>query len=131
MTVSSWYFGLESVYFDLFYPSKLQKFKIIIKPNLNDTSLHVINAIEFVPDDLITSLKRYSFCKYMICEDAHVSFWNVPGSGDKKWEAYTGLISTPFTNALTQWKGHIKSLCPTSGRFVYCLNGKIVVVDLF
>ena len=55
MTVSSWYLrSWDSLYFDVLYrDSKLQSFKIIIKPDLSDASLHVINISETISDDLI------------------------------------------------------------------------------
>ena len=121
MTVSSWYFkSCESVYFDVLYTdSKLQRFKIIIKPDLSDASLHVINNMsEIVADDLMESL-AFKFCEgYRICEDALVSFW----TNHEMWGAYTGLTSAPFANVVTRWDGlgRVDSLCPASGRFVYC-----------
>ena len=137
MTLSSWYFGSESVYFDIFYTdSKLQRFKIIIKPDLSDASLHVINMSEIISDDLMESLDVYHVCeKYQICEDALVYFWN----NRMTWGTYTGLTSASFTNVVTRWDENFDSLCPTSGRFVYCIydvyggftNNRIVVADLF
>ena len=145
MTVSSWYFGSgssESVYFDFFYTSKIQKFKIIIKPDLSYASLHVINRIsELISDDLITSLGRYSTCKDQICEDALVYLRNIPSR--KTLGGYAGLIltSAPSFNVVMQWNGSVESICPASGRFVYwprCRDGertfsrsRIVVIDLF
>ena len=141
MTVSSWYFGsLDSIYFNVLYTdSKLQRFKIIIKPDLSDASLHFINMSEFISDDLKNSLEAYRIqvCDgYRICEDALVWFWNNPSR--KTWGTYTGLTSTPspLTNVVTRWNGQVESLCPTSGRFVYCtddgfIRRRIVVVDLF
>ena len=144
MSLSSWYFGSESIYFDIFYTdSKLQRFKIIIKPDLSDASLHITNMSEIMLDDLTEWSESYRVCEgYRICEDALVYFWNY------RFESqilYTGLIltsadSAPFTNVVTQWNasGGIKSICPTSGRFVYSTNDndgnlfrQIVVVDLF
>ena len=121
MTVSSWYFGSwDSFYFDILYTdSKLQRFKIIIEPDLSDASLHVIknNMSETISDDLIESLEEYRICEgYMICEDALVYFWN----NRETWGAYTGLTSAPFTNVVTRNYGyHIDSLCPASGTSVY------------
>ena len=136
MTVSSWYFGsLESFHFDILYKdSKLQRFKIIIEPDLSDASLHVVDMSEMFSDDLMESLETiYMLCEgYRICEDSLVCFWNLNNRGT--WGAYTGLMSTPFTNVVTRWtrNEHLKSLCPTSGRFVYCADdGKIIVADLF
>ena len=146
MTVSSWYFGSwDSVYFDILYTdSKLQRFKIIIKPDLSDVSLHFINMSERISDDLMGSLEAYGVWEgYRICEDALVYFW----SNRKTWGAYTGLTSTPFTNVVRRWKWNrdVNSFCPTTGRFVYSegeiaddgasvgsfINSRIVVVDLF
>ena len=80
-------------------------------------------------------LDAYRICDgYKICEDALVYFWNDRNA----WGVYAGSASTPFTNIVTQWDGLIGSLCPTSGRCLYCyddgdssLNIKMVVVDLF
>ena len=138
MTVSSWYFGSsESVYFDIFHKnSKIQRFKINIKPDLSDASLHVINMSELIQNDLMeSSLAAYRVRKgYRVCEDALVYFWN-NRLKPQTWRAYTGLTSAPFTNIVTRWNGHVDSLCPTSGRFVYTDDGyghscRIVVVDL-
>jgi len=82
------------------------------------------------------SLKSYRVCDgFRICEDALVYYWNYR----KKWGTYAGLTSAPFTSVVTRWDGHVDSLCPASGRFVYCtddgdgtfINRLIVVVDLF
>ena len=101
---------------------KLQRFKIVIKPDLSDASLHVIDTSEIISDDLMEALKRYQsydVCEgYQICEDALVFFWN----DRMTWGTYTGLTSAPFTNVVTRWDGNVDSLCPTSGRFVYCDN---------
>ena len=136
MTVSSWYFGSESIYFDIFYTdSTLRRFKIIIKPDLSDASLYFIKEINNISDGLIKSFETCSMNDwegYRVCEDALVYFWSYPNR--KTWGAYTGLISAPFTNIVTQWKGYVGSLCPTSGRLVHTENGersRMVVVDLF
>ena len=136
MTVSSWYFGSESIYFDIFYTdSKLQRFKIIIKPDLSDASLHFMNMSEIISYDLMKSLTAYEVCEeYRICEDALVYFWN---NNNKTSGTYAGLISAPFTNVVTQRDGYLHSLCPTSGRFVYCIDDDVkgfvnmVVADLY
>jgi hypothetical protein len=159
MTVSSWYYrSWESVYFDFLYysdsspsepwpnspefldffynGSKLQRFKIIVKPDLSDVSLKVINIPEVVSVGFMKSLASNRVCEgYRICEGAFVCFWK----DRTTWGAYTGLTSAPFTNVVTRWNGSTDSLCPASGRFVYCTdNGdesfittRLVVVDLF
>ena len=132
----SWYFGSwESIYFNVLYAgSKLQRFKIIIGPDLSDASLHFTNISEIILDDFVESLQAYKITGvhdgYRICEDALVYFWS------STLKTYTGLISTPapFTNTVTRWNKCIDSLCPASGRFVYCsdeYDGNLVVVDLF
>jgi hypothetical protein len=143
MTVSSWYFqSWESLYFDVLYTdSKIQRFKIIIKPDLSDASLHIINMSETISDDLMKSLEIYGVCEgYRICEDALVYFW-YNRTKTVTWGAYAGLTSAPFTNLIRRWNGYIHSICPTSGRFVYCtddrdgdgsfIGSRMVVVDLF
>jgi hypothetical protein len=139
ITLSSWYFGSwESVYFDLFSTdSKIQRFKLIIKPDLSDASLHFINMSEITSNDLKTAIAALWLSdSYRICEDALVIFCD----HYKKGGVFTGLTSAPFTNVVTPWKfKRARSLCPTSGRFVYCayvddvrdyLSERIVVVDL-
>jgi hypothetical protein len=134
-TLSSWYFGFsgEIVYFDMIY-TQIQRFKIIIKPDLSDASLHVINIPETISGDLKESSVAFRIYEgYRICEDALVYSWN----NHKTWGAYTGLTSAPFTKVFTRWDGHVISLCPTSGRFVGRASDgkkkklKTVVVDLF
>ena len=146
MTISPWYIGSwESVYFDIFHmDSKLQRFKIIIKPDLSDASLHLINMSEITSYDFLDSLEVYrdSFCEgYRICEDTLVYFWN---NHFMTWGAYVGSTPTPFTKVVTAQRNEFfdsLSLCPTSGRFVYIqvrvcstlglIKSGIVVVDLF
>jgi hypothetical protein len=135
MTLSSWYFGsgsLESVYFDFFYTSKLQRFKIIIKPDLSDASLHVISISEFISDGSITSTRRHIARDYKICEDSFVYLRNNLNSTSTE-HAASILTSAPSSNVVMQWDGHVDSLCPTSGRSVYWAHWgrRIVVVDLF
>ena len=138
MPLSSWYFGSESIYFDILYKdSKLRRFKIIIKPDLSDVSLHFINMMsEINSDDLMLNLEIQNVHEgHRICEDTLVYFWN----NRLTWGAYVGLTSAPFTNVVTRWVGYVDSLCPTSGRFVYWTDGgdesfinyRIVVADLF
>ena len=144
MTISSWYVGSwGSVDFEIFHTdSKLQRFKIIIKPDLSDASLHLINMSEITSGDFLESLKVSREEGYRICEDALVYFWS---NRFMTWGVYVGLTSAPFTNVVKQWSEIFDSfsLCPTSGRFVYINSGGvfgtpslinssgIVVVDLF
>ena len=136
-TLSSWYFGsgfLESVYFDFFFTSKIVKFKIIIKPDLSDASLHIINTSECITDDIIKSVAQFSYCKYKICEDALVYLQNLSSRNYKTSGECDGFILTSAPSyVLMRWKGPVQSLCPSSGRFVYWPHrrSRIVVVDLF
>ena len=136
ITVASWYFG--TAYFDIYRDSKLQRFEIIIKPDLSDASLHLVNIPEiFGKNDF-----NFRGCEeYGIRGDALVFFWN----NRETWGTFTGLTSAPSTNVMKRWtrnvSGHrkVKSLCPASGRFAYFEDGdhdgtlfrRIVVVDLF
>jgi hypothetical protein len=108
---------------------------LIVKPDLSDTSLHVINTSELTPHNF----DYVSFQSYRICEDTLVSFWS--SSLGHKCGVFTGLTSAHFPDVpVRHWMsrdGH--SLCPASGRFVYFVynnNGgddydsRIVVVDL-
>ena len=131
--------------------SKLQRFKIIIKPDLSDASLHFINMSRIISDGLLGSIVNSSrvdaermrreairVCEgYRICEGALAYFWNSLAT----WRAFAGLTpgpdaASPLTHAVARWKGCVDSLCPTSRRFVYHTYGrdgnfKIVVADLF
>jgi hypothetical protein len=159
MTVCSWYYrSWASLYFDVIYysdstpswdsgrhlldyiynSSKLERFKIIVKPDLSDVSLKVINVPEVVSAGFMRSLDSNRVSEgYRICEGALVYFWK----DRRTWGAHTGLTSAPFTNVVTQWNGSTDSLCPASGRFVYCTDNRdddedfiterLVVVDLF
>jgi hypothetical protein len=158
MTACPWYLGSwESVYFVIFYTdSKLQRFKIIIKPDLSDASLHFMNTTETISDDLMKSLEEYTVSDgYRICEGALVYSWDKDNCFEM-WGAYTGLTSAPFTsvvktwrayngstsapNVVPEWNRSVHSLCPTSGRFAFCIadegDGNVIhqgiaVVDLF
>ena len=133
MLPSSWYFECwESIYLGmLFSDSKIQRFKVVIKPDLNDASLHFINKHEIISNELMGFIRPSELHheRYMICDDALVYFW---GNNESNWGAYAGLTS-PLTNVVTLWNGRVSSLSPTSGRIVYRDNepGSIVVVDLF
>ena len=136
MTISSWYCGSESVYFDVNYTDlKLRRFKIVIKPDLCDASLHFVKKKkENILNNLVKPFDPISDCNgYRICEDALVYFWY--DRSEEIWGVYAGLTSAPFTDFVMGWKGSAESLCPTSGRFVCHTEtddmGRIFVVDLF
>ena len=135
MAVSSWYFASwDSIYFEILYVDAIvQRFKLIVQPDLSDASLHVMNMTETISDDLMKSLKMGWSCEgYRVCEDSLVYFWD--NLNRKTWGAYAGSTSAPFNNFFTRWNGGIDSLCPTSGRLVYYSDNSksgIVVADLF
>ena len=137
MLPSSWYFECwESIYLGmLFSDSKIQRFKIDIKPDLSDASLHFINKLEIVSNDFMEmgSWQPYDsevfHERYMVCDDALVYFWR---NNKRYWGTYAGLTS-PLTNVVALLNGQVNSISPTSCRFVYIENWSksIVVVDLF
>ena len=156
--VSSWYFGSrESLYFDMVYTDSIQRFKIIIKPDLSDASLHAISDIYITADSIRDSMSFIRLCGgFKICEDTRVYFWYTYNNnqynmchwglcGRSTFNPFTSNVrrwnfgrihpstSAPFANDVTRWDGHINSLCPTSCRSVYSTDDckGIVVVDLF
>ena len=148
MALSPWYLGsgfLESVYFNFFFTfSRIQKCKLIIKPDLNDANIHLINISGSISDDIVTclaQLAQFNDCKHKICEDALVYLLNTPSRSSRIKGGYTELIltSAPSSNIFMLWNGPVESLCPTSGRFVYWPHRRdedssssgIGIVDLF
>ncbi|KAF8804232.1 hypothetical protein BYT27DRAFT_7170356 [Phlegmacium glaucopus] len=142
-TMSSWYFGSsQPLYFDMVHEGhlELQRFKIIIKPDLSDATLHFINTLQLTPRDSERLATPYTS---NICEDILVSFWDTPDHCG----IYTGSILPHPTNTISHRDpsvvsmllpvdgcGHSHSLCPASGRFVYLdyddgVIERIVVVD--
>ena len=132
-TTSSWYFGSrESISFDVSCRnSELEldtfEFKLIVKPDLSDASLHAINT-----SGLSLRISQFvSFIRsYRICEDTLVSYWG----GSSYWGVHTGSIFAiiPGYDIAGQIRGI--SLCPVSGRCAYFTYNHdcdgIVVVDL-
>ena len=130
-TISPWYSGSrESIYFDILrFDSKLDRFKLIVKPDLSEASLHLINASRLTPHEFDNI--SYS-SSYRICEETLSSFWQ----SSSRCGVHTGLTSTPFPDsAVRYWiTKHNYSLCPASGRFVYLTLDdnifSVVVMDL-
>ena len=136
-TISPWYFGSsQPLYFNILgRDSKLHWFKIIVKPDLYDTSLHVINAeVAHIFDNDDVFLQPYS-----ICEDTLVACWDETISGQSA--VFAGTTSSLFANVISHVgpaagvllsaAEYPYSLCPSSGRIV-CLHddrNRIVVVD--
>ncbi|KAF8801990.1 hypothetical protein BYT27DRAFT_7173545 [Phlegmacium glaucopus] len=147
---SHWYLGSsQPLYFDVFCKlldsgkvdtdRTVHRFKIIVEPDLHDTSLHLIYTSEVIPNEMANSLP------YMICEDTLVAYWynpvctyNMPST----WVCVTGLTSTsgvangilhdsPAVEMLLPQHGYAYSLCPASGKLVH-LNSdtdRIFVMD--
>ena len=139
-TTSPWYFGSSHpLYFDMLCQgSKIHRFKLIVKPDLSDASLHVLNSSELTPHNF----NDVSFQSYMICEDTLVSSWI---DDQNRCRVYTGLTSARFANIISDGGPAARMLllpdivdeyrlfpCPASGRFV-CLdsNDSVFVLDFF
>ncbi|KAF8801207.1 hypothetical protein BYT27DRAFT_7198526 [Phlegmacium glaucopus] len=139
--LSSWYFGSsQPLYFDMVHARhlQLQRFKLIIKPDLSDATLHLINTLQLTAHD---SEGAVTPSVSNICEDILVSFWDTLD----RCGIYTGSILSHPTNTIpcgdpfvvsmvlpVDGCGHSHSLCPVSGRFVYLDWGdidRIVVFD--
>ena len=158
LTVSSWYFGSwESLYFDIISQKKSepQRYKINIKPDLSDASLHVIKMYNPFSDDstapLLVGLRDCD--GYRICDGALVYFGNNDDYYLNFLDSCAGLTRTSapsskffFTDMINCWNHKaysdifsIKSICPASGRFVHYRTyvssrgnyDKIIIVDLF
>ncbi|KAF8812954.1 hypothetical protein BYT27DRAFT_7239602 [Phlegmacium glaucopus] len=141
---SYWYLGSsQPLYFDLFFTldsgkadmGAVHRFKIIVEPDLYDTSLHFIYTSEVVPNKMVF------FLPYRICEDTLVTYWYTWCNNMSSGCVYTGLTSSrvangilhgsPAVKMLLPWTGNANSLCPASGKFVH-LNSdrsRIVIVD--
>jgi hypothetical protein len=135
-TISSWYSeSREFIILDILHRGfKLDRLKLIVKPDLSDASLHVINSSILT----LHNFQNASFASsYRICDDTLVSFWC--NSYDQKYGVTTGLTSAHFSNDVPvrdeMATANNCSLCPASGRFVHFTydtddDGRIVVVDL-
>ena len=63
--------------------SILQRFKIIVQPDLSDASIHVINMTETIPDDFMKSLDWEVICEgYRVREDALSTFGIIVRRGE-------------------------------------------------
>ncbi|KAF8812587.1 hypothetical protein BYT27DRAFT_6409459 [Phlegmacium glaucopus] len=141
-TPLDWYLGSsQPLYFDILYPdSKVHGFKIIVKPDLYDTSLHAINIS--ADDHHYIGDNNVFLQPYNICGDTLVACWN-SGSPRQQCGVYTGLTSSRFSNVtshggpaakmLLPATGHMFSLCPASGKFVHLNHdsSRILVDDFF
>ena len=124
--------------------SKLHRFKLIVKPDLSDASLHVIHTSELTPHNF----DHVSFESYRIFEDTLVSCWidDCPDDPDPyQCGIYTGLTSARFANVISQGGPAAKMLlpvmgshhyrlfsCPASGRFVLLDSWRnVIVLDFF
>ena len=141
-TISSWYFGSsQPLYFNFVcQDSKLQRFQILLQPDLSAASLHDINVSEQTHD-----INYVVFRDYMICEDTLVSCWTYSDDWDQfGCGAYMGLMSPPFANGISHSGPAAKmllpgieyisifSLCPASGRIVHLdNNNSVAVLDFF
>ena len=142
--MSSWYIDnsrplhLDKIYIGL-EDSHLDRFKITIKPDLSDVTLHFLNTLPIDDGEHGEHHIDYpNFSASMLCEDTLVSCWNATdGCG-----LYTGSMLSRPPNAMLH--GDIKMslpikrstwerfdpICPASGRVVYVRDThQIVVLD--
>ena len=116
--------------------SELHRFKLVVKPDLSDASLHTI-ASELTPHNF----NDVHFHSYKICEDTLFSCWSDYFSDPYQCGVYTGLTVTsarsadvisvpPALKVLLPDIGYWSrvSWCPASGRFVLLLRGRTVAV---
>ncbi|KAF8804223.1 hypothetical protein BYT27DRAFT_7259405 [Phlegmacium glaucopus] len=127
-TMSSWYFGSsQSLHFDMVHERhpELQRFKITIKPDLSEATLHFISTLQLTARDFEWVATP---CTSNICEDTMVSFWDTLDHCG----IYTGSILSHPTNSVSHRDPYVvsmllpvdgcpssHSLCPASGRFVH------------
>ena len=129
-TVSPWYFcSSHPLYFDMLCQGLLHRFKLIVKPDLSDASLHVINTFQRTTHNFDYT----SFESYRICEDTLVSCWEY-FPGPYHCGLYTGLTSARFADVISHDGPATRMLlsdvgcdfrlfsCPASGRFVVLDN---------
>ena len=115
------------------------RFKLIIKPDFSDASLHVINSSELD----FHNFYYVSFQSYRICEDTLVSFW-IDIDDQYRCGVYTGLTSARFANIISDGGFAARMLlpdigdeyrlfpCPAFGRFVRLDgNNSVSVLDFF
>ena len=130
-TTSSWYFGSsQPLYFDMLcHDSMLYTFKLIVKPDLSDASLRVINTSGPTPYNVFDRC----FESYRICEDNLVSWWIDCYLDGNRCLVCTGLLSAAARFAIVSRGGPISRMlltdfvqytynlfpCPATGRFVY------------
>ena len=128
--MSSWYIdSSQPLYFDKVYALQRDRFKLVIKPDLSDATLHFINTL---PVDENTFL--YEF---VLCEDTLVSYWVASAAcGISTGSMLSHPTNTILHKDIDIWLpadtpcGSTSPICPASGRFVY-MHGpyKIVVLD--
>jgi hypothetical protein len=79
----------------------LHRFKLSVKPDLSDASLHVINTFQRTTHNFDYT----SFESYRICEDTLVSFWEYVLPGTYQCGLYTGLTSARFADVISLQPG--------------------------
>ncbi|KAF8805719.1 hypothetical protein BYT27DRAFT_6653711 [Phlegmacium glaucopus] len=134
-TISDWYLGSsQPVYFDILgRDSIFHRFKIIIKPNLYNTSLHIINSTSTYPHYLDNDAVSQP---YSICEDTLVACWDSNDECGVWSSSFSGVASYSGPAAkmlLPAVPYEVYSLCPASGKFVHLDldNSRILVYDFF
>lgn len=148
--MSAWYIdSSQPLYVDKIYMydldgSHLDRFKITIKPDLSDATLHFVNSLHSdegyvicVLEDGLEDTGLPNISASTVCEDTLVSCWGGPdhcgihtGSMLSRPTLHDDVrMSLPFRPARRSWES-IGPICPASGRFVYAHDDhKIVVLD--
>ena len=120
--------------------SELHRFKLVVKPDFSDASLHTI-ASEPTPHDFIDVV----FQSYRICEDTLFSCWTDHFPDPYQCGVYMGSTSARSANVISGRAaakmflpniryGYLYRVfsCPASGRFVLLLRNKsVTVLDFF
>jgi hypothetical protein len=141
-TILDWYAGSsQSIHLGVSVEDlNIHDVEIVIKPDLSDISLHVINTCQLAPDFRTILCPQY---QYRILEDhTHVS--EVYARKDES-RIYIRSTSSSPPNIISPESpiilklslpglGALSTSCPASGRFVYFPRDdyfEIVVVDFF
>jgi hypothetical protein len=107
----------------------LHRFKLIVKLDLSDASLHVINTFQRTTHNFDYT----SFESYRICEDTLVSFWEYVLPGTYQCGLYTGLTSARFADVISHDGPATRMLLSDVGynfRLFSCsASGRFVVLD--
>ena len=142
--ISEWHsVSLQSIHLGILcHAFKLHDCKIVIKPDLSDISLHIVNTFQLTADEFNTMLQE----RYNVCEDTHISCGPgkfFPQNHQRRIHirsrpSHPSNVRTPrcpviLNVSLPGSRFCSQSSCPASGRFVHLdmndNNHRIVIVD--